>query len=265
MHIIYCLYIKTIVKQNDGYTFNKMNLETLRWITRAWRYRLKVEKQEISFMLDNLKPGQTAIDIGAHKGAYTYWMSKSVGENGKVYSFEPQPKLYKNLKTLMRHSKKRNINLEPLALSSSKGEATMVIPGKDTSPSASIINSNQTKGGYKITVQKTTLDDYFYSQNKIPINFIKCDAEGHELDVLEGGQKLLDTSRPIIALECEARHCGENNVKKVFELLQQLNYNGYFFNGFSMSTLNNFDIHKHQLDANKKIYINNFFFIPKEN
>ena len=82
-----------------------------------------------------------------------------------------------------------------------------------------------------------------------------------------------DEKKEINLLERELFHSNgipnkevcENNVKKVFELLQQLNYNGYFFNGVSMSTLNNFDIHKHQLDANKKIYVNNFFFIPKEN
>ena len=45
---------------------NKLNIDILRWVFRAWRYRLKVEKQEINFMLSHLKPGQIAIDIGAH-------------------------------------------------------------------------------------------------------------------------------------------------------------------------------------------------------
>ena len=57
----------------------KLSLNILRWIFRAWRYRLVVEKHEIKFMLDYLAPGNIAVDIGAHKGAYTYWMSKYVG------------------------------------------------------------------------------------------------------------------------------------------------------------------------------------------
>jgi len=244
---------------------NKINLEILRWVFRAWRYRLKVEKQEISFMLKQLKPGQTAIDIGAHKGAYTYWMSKYVGKYGKVFSFEPQPELYNQLNKLLKHSNSNNVNLESLALSSSKGEATMLIPGKKTSPSASINTSKREGIVSKITVDKTTLDDYFCSQNQIPVNFIKCDVEGHELDVLLGAKKLLYTSKPIVALESEARHCGADNVMAVFKLLQELNYNGFFFNGASMSSLNNFDINEYQLDPNKKIYVNNFFFIPKKN
>jgi FkbM family methyltransferase len=244
---------------------NKLNIDILRWIFRAWRYRLKVEKQEINFMLSHLKPGQTAIDIGAHKGAYTYWMSKYVGKYGKVFAFEPQPELYNQLNKLIKHSNSNNVNLELLALSSSKGEATMVIPGKKTSPSASIHINKQESLGAKITVEKTTIDDYFCSQNQTPINFIKCDVEGHELDVLNGGQKLLHKFQPIIALESEARHCGEDNVVAVFDLLHKLNYNGYFFNGALMSSLDNFNIYEYQLNPNNKIYVNNFFFIPKEN
>ena len=95
---------------------NKLNIDILRWVSRAWRYRLKVEKQEINFMLSHLKPGQTAIDIGAHKGAYTYWMSKYVGKDGKVFAFEPQPKLYNQLNKLLEHSNNYNVNLELLAL-----------------------------------------------------------------------------------------------------------------------------------------------------
>jgi len=243
---------------------NILNIEILRWVLRAWRYRLKVEKQEIKFMLSHLKAGQTVIDIGAHKGAYTYWMSKYVGKYGKVFSFEPQQELYNQLNKLLKHSKSNNVNLELLALSSSKGEATMVVPGKKTSPSASIHNYKHESLGAKITVEKTTLDDYFCSHHQTPVNFIKCDVEGHELDVLTGGQNLLHKCQPIIALESEARHCGEDNVMAVFDLLHNLNYDGYFFNGALMSSLDNFDIYEYQLNPKNKIYVNNFFFMPKK-
>ena len=59
---------------------SKINLNVLRWIFRAWRYRLVIEKHEIQFMLNHLKLGYTAIDIGALKGAYNYWMAKYVGK-----------------------------------------------------------------------------------------------------------------------------------------------------------------------------------------
>ena len=243
--------------------FKKLNIEYLRWTIRALKYRFKVEKHEIHFMLQNLKEGQSTIDIGAHKGAYTYWMSKYVGKMGHVFAFEPQPILYKNLKSLIKISNITNVDLKMLALSSSKGDAAMVIPGKETSPSATIVGNKLEGSGKKILVKKSTLDDLFFNQNKIPIDFIKCDAEGHELEVLLGGEKLLQKDKPIITLECEARHCGEEKVKAVFSFLNKLNYNGFFFDGTSISSLDNFDIYEHQLKADKKIYVNNFFFIPR--
>ena len=243
---------------------SKLNLNVLRWIFRAWRYRLVIEKHEIQFMLNHLKLGYTAIDIGAHKGAYTYWMSKYVGKEGRVFSFEPQPELHNQLVSLIKHSNNKNIYLEASALSSTKGKDTMKIPGGGTSPSASIINKKSQNISETISIKKTTLDDYFCKKNQIPVNFIKCDAEGHELEVLKGGEQLLRKFHPIISLESEARHCGIDNVMSVFNFLNKLDYKGFFVDGGSMLSLDNFNIEKHQLNNDEKNYVNNFFFIPKQ-
>ena len=140
-----------------GYVINK---NFVRWIFRAWKYRLFIEKQEIKFLLNNLKPGQTVVDIGAYKGAYTYWMSKSIGAAGKVFAFEPQPEAYTSLKNLLNQSHSNNVHLELLALSSKKGHATILRPGDKFSPSASI-SFEKNLGRQTLTVETTTLDNYF--------------------------------------------------------------------------------------------------------
>ena len=71
-----------------------------KWIYRAWRYRLKLEPSSVRFLLDYLRPGDVAIDIGAHKGAMTHWMARSVGRGGSVYAFEPQPVLAARLQRM---------------------------------------------------------------------------------------------------------------------------------------------------------------------
>ena len=60
---------------------------------RFWRYRLVTERESVQFLLRQNLTKTTAIDIGANKGAYTYWLSKAVGNNGQVISLEPQPEL----------------------------------------------------------------------------------------------------------------------------------------------------------------------------
>ena len=66
-------------------------LSNFNYLYRAYRYRLRVDPAELRFVGQSLRPGQVAVDIGCHKGAYTYWMRRRVGPSGAVYAFEPQP------------------------------------------------------------------------------------------------------------------------------------------------------------------------------
>ena len=52
-----------------------------RFLIRAYKYYSGYDKDEIRYVINNLKEGDVAFDIGAHKGAYTYWMRKSVKKN----------------------------------------------------------------------------------------------------------------------------------------------------------------------------------------
>ena len=236
----------------------------MRWVIRAWRYRLRTEKPEIKFLLRHLKSGQVVLDIGAHKGAYTYWMSSRVGKSGHVYAFEPQPRLNQYLSGIAKRSKHQNIHVETMALSSKESETTMNIPGGKPSPSASL-KVNGSNNGVQINVNTTTLDNFKLLRKLKSIDLIKCDVEGHELDVLLGGQSVLEHYKPVILLECEARHNGPENVDAVFELFKKLNYEGWFYDGHLISSLDNFDLYTYQTDPHRKIYVNNFFFTPKNN
>ena len=53
---------------------------------------------ELDLLKIGLRPGETALDIGANFGIYAHYMSKAVGKNGKVYSFEPVPFTFQTLK-----------------------------------------------------------------------------------------------------------------------------------------------------------------------
>ena len=231
-------------------------------VIRAWRYRLRAERPEIRFLLNQLQLGQTVIDIGAHKGAYTYWMSQRVGSSGQVIAFEPQPVLNQNLSKLTGLFPHNNIQTESFALSSIRGEAILSVPGDTPSPSASLVK-NTNHNGSGIAVQTITLDEYVTDNNLSSIHLIKCDVEGSELEVFQGGCDTLKQFKPVLMFECEARHNGPENVVAVFDYLFSLNYKGCFYNGYSFADLDQFDLVKHQTGLNPNIYVNNFFFTPK--
>ena len=68
-------------------------IDYLRLVYRAWRYRLVIDADEIRYLRRTVLPADQVIDAGAHKGGYSYWLSKFVGRSGHVTAFEPQPEL----------------------------------------------------------------------------------------------------------------------------------------------------------------------------
>lgn len=239
-------------------------IEKIKYIYRAFRIRYRLDKNEINYLVDNLKPGDIAIDIGAHKGGYLYWMKKTV-QHGTVYAFEPQVKLYNYLKAYYENTDR--VTIENMGLSNKSGEVQFYIPetAKGDSPGARI-GSLKEQTYNQTTIQTTTLDAYFLDRNIHP-SFIKIDVEGHEQQVIRGGLNLLQTARPILLIECENRHLTNSTISDVFSLLTDIGYKGYFFLDNQRQPLENFNISVHQKIGDgrfwaEKDYINNFIFEP---
>lgn len=239
-----------------------MLLERLKWIYRAWRYRYRLEPREIRLLLQHLSAGDVAVDVGAHKGAYTYWMRHAVGAAGRVYAFEPQPALAKALRTLVAVSGYTNVVIENLGLSSSARTLTLNVPGTETSPGASFEGGHAE--GISYPVQVTTLDEYFDGLGECNVRLLKCDAEGHELEVFRGARRLLTGVRPCLLFECERRHRASGRVDDVFDWLQELGYRGYFIDRKGPRDIREFDPELHQKDDGEPGYVNNFLFLAAD-
>ena len=150
-------------------------------IFRAFRYRYIVDPSEIKYITKNLTEGSVAVDIGAHKGGYLFWMKKSVKEKGKIFAFEPQVRLYNYLKNISALVKYKNVIIENLGMSSKEGEVNIYIPltKKGVSPGARIDHFNDGTPCEEVKIQITTLDKYFFERQIFP-KLIKIDVEGHE-------------------------------------------------------------------------------------
>ena len=95
---------------------------------RGMRYRFRVETAEVRFLRKHLKSAQTAIDVGAHKGAFTYWMTRQVGRQGRVVAFEPIPRLADYLRHVKRALHASNLEVEQAALADCEGRRTLYLP-----------------------------------------------------------------------------------------------------------------------------------------
>jgi FkbM family methyltransferase len=231
----------------------------LRLLYRAWRYRLALDKMEIGAVRRLLRPGDTAVDIGAHKGAYSYWIAKSVGPRGTVYAFEPQPILANPLRATMTSIGLTQVTVQPLAVSAQAGVLPLTVPGDGPSPGAKLGQPDAQGPGRRIDVNVVALDHFFEANPGRPIRFIKCDTEGHEGAVFQGAADILRKDRPLILVECEARHGAAPSIRAVWDGLEALGYHGCFPLHGRWCPLHKFDPAQHQT-VGQAPYINNFLF-----
>lgn len=241
-----------------------MNLwQRLRVVHRAWRYRLRCEPQEIAFVRAQLSAGDTAIDIGAHQGAFTYWMQKAVGPGGRVIAFEPQPEMAQFLQRTKQAFQMRNVTLVKAGLSDEPGQLTMHRP--ENAPSAcATFETGCWEGGESFTVPVETLDSYCTREDLRPVSFIKCDVEGHELPVFRGAATILREDRPVLLFECEERMHDGDKMQDVFDFLLELGYEGTFFRNNRQWPLDEFRSEYQQPGMARSEYANNFVFRPQE-
>ena len=204
---------------------------------RCWRYRLRTEKDSLSWLLALDLAGKVVVDAGANRGVYSYWMSKAVGPSGKTIAFEPQQECVDHLKRVKTKFRLRNLVIVPKGLSSYVGTATMA-RDKPKSVGASLEwVGNRPDGEYEhLQVEVDTLDAYF--SNSRPPSLIKCDVEGHELSVFQGGQELLSRSHPDLLFECHRKEAIQG---ALFSFLENLGYSGFFFEKGERHPADDFD------------------------
>ena len=163
-----------------------------------------------------LKPGMTAVDIGAHAGRYTRAMSLLVGPEGRVLALEPSPTTARRLRDQIRVRGLANVTVEAVAASDAGGTATLREYGEIRSSWSTLGTPNlERKAGdpaSAIPVESTTevrtvrLDDLCAAHGIDRIDYLKIDAEGAEPAVVRGLSKLLDRSRvSFIQVEVSAR------------------------------------------------------------
>jgi FkbM family methyltransferase len=187
-------------------------------------------------------------------------MRDSVGETGHVVALEPQPIQATYLRRCVEAFGWTNVHVEEVALSSESGSGTLYLPGRAPSPGASLVGASLPAGskGYEVRVE--TLDGVLEARGvDAPIRLIKCDVEGHELEVFRGAAGTLEKYHPEVIFECEARHLSGHSMTDVFDYLADLGYRGSFFWNGDRLDIDAFDVDRHQVEG-RRPYGNNFIF-----
>ncbi len=199
--------------------FYKTNLNFLKLFIRFIGYNnhknLK-SSGEIYFleMVCKEKPN-LCLDIGANIGNYSrYLLENSLT---KIIAFEPMPQSFTELQKLKRIYEER-LNIFRVGLGDKKTNKFLYYD-KNNLQWANFNNEVNSinylrNNNKKIKCKIDTLDNIFKKNNKIKIkkiDLIKIDTEGFELEVLQGGQKIIKKYKPkYIQLEYNWHHLFKN-------------------------------------------------------
>ncbi len=198
--------------------------QKLHMVHRCWRLRFKSEVPSIQYVRNADFTGCTLLDIGANKGVFSIYMSRAAGRSGKLLAFEAQPELGDHLQAVKRSFHLDNMVIVNQGLSSSTGVLTM--RRTEAGSGMASFHKDEAEGLDAIDIPVIKLDDYIDEHSTGPVRFIKCDVEGHELDVFRGGEQLLLRDKPTLLFEC---HDSEVERGDLFSYLTGLGYDGFFF------------------------------------
>lgn len=166
-------------------------------------------------------------DVGANVGDWSYELLSNCKSNQcqsfDLYVFEPVPSTAKVLRERLGGNK--NIHYELLALSSNDGTDVIYIAG-ECAGTNSLHCENVTNSSSSISINKSTVCQYCSMNNIDIIHLLKCDAEGHDMEVILGALPLLTEGR-IAVLQFEYNHrwiFSRHYLKDVFDAIDGLPY-----------------------------------------
>uniref|UniRef100_B0T6Y9 Methyltransferase FkbM family n=1 Tax=Caulobacter sp. (strain K31) TaxID=366602 RepID=B0T6Y9_CAUSK len=144
-------------------------------------------------MADLVKPGMVCVDVGAHLGYYTLLMADLVGTSGRVHAFEPNPALRERLSRSVRAN-----GFEPTV-----NAHAWPLFDQDDLPVRLIVPPRRPGGGHVALIDPAVDDGGLRARRldgfaEIPhVDVVKIDAEGSELAIWRGMERLLGQGRPM--------------------------------------------------------------------
>jgi len=170
-----------------------------------------------AYLLKNieLEDNDIIIDIGANNGDFYQCFKKKI----QYYGYEPSPVVFSNLKYNVE-----NQNIFNLGVSNFDGNDIDFYLNDENGDSSILPISDYTK---KISISTTTLDKEIDKIQK-KIKLIKLEAEGFEIEILQGLKKYLNHVEYItidcgfergIKQESTIAQCSNYLIKRNFEMI----------------------------------------------
>ena len=152
---------------------------------------------------------KNCVDVGSHVG---FWSKDFTELFEYTYAFDPIPQVRE---CYVKNITNSNYTLYPYGLGSVNQKIKVLYYPEETGNTHA---SNE--GNYEIEVR--TLDSF----NLEDIDYIKVDAEGYEIEVVNGAKNLIEKYKPFIHIEAKKKVMVKQNITmtSIEELFESINY-----------------------------------------
>jgi FkbM family methyltransferase len=166
-------------------------------------------------------PSAVVFDIGANVGEWTESLLRQCDDRGAtIHAFEPCRRTFEMLEERARSWK--GVTLTRAACSDHVGQGRLMVEAAGSGTNA-LVKEEFTCCE---VVALETVDSYCQKQSVTRINLMKVDAEGHDLSILVGAQRMLQT-RAVDVIQFEYNHRWINERKLLRDAFTYLLPLGY--------------------------------------
>ncbi len=195
------IYGDMIVHRND-------TAQTVRLMQTGWAV-MHNEIRILGRVLSYCPNDRQVVDVGSSYGSFALALSKVVGERGKVHAFEPQRIIFNMLAGAVALNSIMNVYCYNMAVGARDGR--IEIPqfqykGRQLSFGSIEFGPDQKQPLEQARqhdpdrveyVPLTTLDRFEFAR----LDLMKIDAEGMEMEILDGADQTIRRCRPIMFVE----------------------------------------------------------------
>jgi FkbM family methyltransferase len=179
--------------------------------------------------------GEQVLDVGANVGIWTHALSTAVGQEGRVWSFEPVPETFALLRLNVERFGVRNVVPIDRVISDEDTILRMSVP-RDA---RGVRNYHLARVGPlpnapSFQVQSVRLDSWFIVAGQPRVTFVKIDTEGHELACIRGMLSLLVRCLPALCVEISSDlDDPSSDAARIEDILRRRGYEPHLWTGTS--------------------------------
>jgi FkbM family methyltransferase len=164
----------------------RMELDPEEWLQIDLRALGRLEPRTTALFERILRPGAAYVDVGAHVGYHSLVAARLVGAGGRVFSIDPQPYNCAKILTNAELNGFANITVIAAAVDEADGFKSLKNQSRQDKARLTLAGPGVNDGALTFVVPEITLRWLIETYTLRPVNLLKVDVEGFELEVLKG-------------------------------------------------------------------------------